>query len=375
MMLPSKNLSPIRVVVVDDSPTVRELLVGLLQEAGDIIVVGTGEDGEDAVRLTKRLHPDLVTMDIRMPVMDGFEATRRIMRECPIPIVVITASMKIPDMDLTFRALQAGALTVIHKPGLDDPQTGEKVVQTVRVMAGVPVVHHWSTADDTNHVKTGATINNAEAAGSKAIKQPILRLGEVDIIGVASSTGGPAALATIFRKLPKDYPLPILVVQHVSPGFTPGLAEWLSTQTQMSVDIASHGVSLRPGVAMLAPDDYHMQINERGVVELSKAAAYKGLRPSANFLFGSLARVFGPRAVGIMLTGMGDDGANGIEALHQAGGLVIAQDQESCVVYGMPHEVVARKAVDHVMSLEQIATTLEAVHSSKEGLGEQGGKR
>jgi two-component system chemotaxis response regulator CheB len=167
--------------------------------------------------------------------------------------------------------------------------------------------------------------------------------------------------------LPADFPLPLLVVQHVTPGFAIGLAEWLSMQTPLNVSLAGHGETPKPGTVLIAPDDYHMQTSLRGAVELIKESAYKGLRPSANYLFGSLARAYGSKAMGIILTGMGDDGVEGLEALHLTGGLTIAQDEQSCVVYGMPREAIARNAVDRVLSLDQIALTLASWRSDQQG--------
>ena len=360
MSIQSKKQNKIiRVVVVDDSPTARELLVAILSEARDIQVVGTGANGEDAVRLVKRLKPDLITLDADMPVMDGLEATRRIMRDQPIPILIISASYKFKDADITFQALKAGALQVINKPGLNDPETSNKVIEAVRLMAGVPVIHHWGRLQTIQNLPELSMSETGNGTGP--LKPDITNR---DIIGIASSTGGPAALAAILRSLTDGFPLPILVVQHVSPGFAPGLAEWLSGQTRLRVEIASHGMSLLPGVVILAPDDYHIQVNEKGVVELIKAAPFKGLRPSANYLFQSLARFFGPRSVGIILTGMGDDGAEGMEALHLSGGITFAQNEESCVVFGMPHEAIIRNAIDYVMNLEQIAFTLARLNPS-----------
>jgi two-component system chemotaxis response regulator CheB len=343
---------PIRVVIIEDSPVARDLLAALLQEAGGIQVVGVGANGEDAVRLTKRLRPDLVTMDVRMPKMDGLEATRRIMRDVPTPIVIVTASPMRADMDLTFEALQAGALTVVSKPGLADPETCDRLVQTVRLMADVPVVHHWGRGER----------QPLEALPGMAVAPtlPVSADGRrsVQLVGIAASTGGPSALAAVLRSLPADFPLPILVVQHVTPGFAAGLAEWLDGEMPLRVRLAGHGDTLQAGTVLLAPDDYHLQVNGRGAIELCKEQPYRGLRPSANYMFHSLARFYGPRALGIILTGMGDDGAEGLEALHQAGGLVMAQDEQSCVVYGMPREAVLRNIVDQVLSPGQIAATL-----------------
>ena len=348
--------SPIRAVIIDDSLAVKELLISILQNSGDILVVGTGTSGEDAVRLVERLHPDIVTMDLRIPDSDGLKAIRKIMRECPTPIVIITSFIKQSVMDLTFQALQAGALTVISKPGLNDPETCDKVVQTVRLMADVPVIHHWDRKDKQKRL---AEKDSEKEISSLVNSRVDISCSDIEIIGIAASTGGPSALVTVLRNLPNDFPLPILIVQHISQGFVGGLAEWLSTETSMRVEIANHGDILLPGVVMVSPDDYHLQVGESGIVELSKAPLYKGFRPSANYLFESLARVFGSHAMGVILTGMGDDGVEGINTLSQAGGVTVAQDEESCVVYGMPHQAVARNAVHHVLTLEQIALTFE----------------
>jgi len=219
-------------------------------------------------------------------------------------------------------------------------------------MSEVPVVHHR------NGRRPESLARKAEETVTRLFPREADHQERVQMIGIAASTGGPAALATVLGALPADFPVPILVVQHVTRGFVAGLAEWLDGETPLRVGLASHGDIPQPGTVLLAPDDYHMQVNARGVVELCREPPYKGLRPSANYLFRSLARAYGPRAVGIVLTGMGDDGAEGLEMLHQAGGLTVAQDEQSCVVYGMPHEAVARNAVDHVLSLDQIALTL-----------------
>ena len=347
---------PIRVVVVEDSPTVRELLVSILQAAAGIEVVAVGANGEDAVRLTRRMRPDLLTMDVRMPKMDGLEATRHIMREMPTPIVIVTGNLMRADVDITFEALQAGALSVVHTPGLADPAGCAKVVQMVRLMADVPVVHHWD-----RHCRPDPAL--VSAAGPLPARdndgQP------PRMIGIAASTGGPGTLASILWALPEDWPIPILVVQHVSRGFVTGLAEWLNSQTPLRVALASHGSVARPGSVLIAPDDYHLQVTATGIVELCREPPYRGLRPSANYLFRSLATAFGRRSVGIILTGMGDDGVEGLQALRAAGGLTIAQDEESCVVYGMPRQAVALGAAEHILSPNQIVPTLHRLALSQ----------
>jgi two-component system chemotaxis response regulator CheB len=355
---------PIRAVVVDASPTAQKLLVTTLQKAEGIEAVGVGAGGEDAVRLTRRLRPDVVIMDIRTPKMDGLEATRRIMREAPTPIVIVTADPVQADMSLTFEALRAGALTVVGKPELADTETCAKMIQTVRLMAEVPVVHHW----DRREWRPPEALEAPSAQAASTLPIPPAKgraQRRLHVIGIASSTGGPATLARILGSLPAGFPIPILVVQHVTNGFVAGLAEWLDDVTPLHVGLVSHGETLQPGTVLLAPDDYHVQVNEQRAVELYKGPPYKGLRPSANYLFHSLASAYGPRALGIVLTGMGDDGAEGLLALRRAGGLTLAQDEQSCVVYGMPREAVALNAVDQVLPLDQIALTIERLARSR----------
>lgn len=356
----SARSEPIRVVVIDDTPMVRELLVHIMQQAEGIQVVGVGSDGLDAIRLAKRLTPDVVTMDVVMPRMDGLEATRHIMRETPTRIVIVTAGLMRSGEDLTFLALSAGALTVIARPGAADPVGCEKVIETVRLMAGVPVVHHF----DRKRRKAAEPLPSLPP-------HPPLDKGDggahVQMIGIAASTGGPGTLAQVLGPLPADFPIPILIVQHITKGFSTGLAEWLNTGTALQVGLAGHGARPVAGTVLLAPDDYHLEMNARGEIDLSKEEPYRGLRPSANHLFFSLARAYGPRAAGVVLTGMGDDGADGLEALHKAGGFTLAQDEASCVVYGMPQESVLRNAVDRVLSPPQIAMMLGQLAKQKKG--------
>ncbi len=356
--MPKDSNQPIRVVVVDDSATIRTMLTAILESASGLQVVGMASDGEEALRIVSRLRPDVVTMDVNMPRMNGLEATRRIMREVPTPIVVVSSSLMHTEVDLTFEALQAGALSVVRTPGVHDPETCSQVINAVRLMAGVPVVRRWGQG-----ARGTAMRNEVVQAGSRPVAPtapPILANSAltIQLIGIASSTGGPGTLAQVLQPLPANFPVPILIVQHITSGFAAGLAEWLNSQVTLSVDLAAHGSVPKPGTVLVAPDDYHLYINAQGVVELSHDEPLHSLRPSANYLFTSMARYMGSRSAGVILTGMGDDGVDGLEKLHKAGGVVIAQDEPSCVVYGMPREAVQRNIVDWVLSPEQISGLL-----------------
>jgi len=357
--MPKDTTQPIRVVVVDDSATIRTLLTSILESTPGLQVIGMAGDGEEALRVVSRLRPDVVTMDVNMPRMNGLEATRRIMREVPTPIVIISSSMTHADVDLTFEAMQAGALSVVRTPSFENKESCNEVIRTIRTMASVPVIRHWGHGTRGLMLRgegAQALARLATTPGTPPVSPS--RTHHVQLIGIASSTGGPGTLAQVLRPLPANFSVPILIVQHITTGFAGGLAEWLNSQVSLKVEVAVHGTSPRPGTVLLAPDDYHMYINADGVIELSHDAPLHSLRPSANYLFTSMARYMGSRSAGVILTGMGDDGVDGLEKLHKAGAVVIAQDEPSCVVYGMPREAVQRNIVDWVLSPDQISGLL-----------------
>ncbi|HEY74466.1 MAG: chemotaxis response regulator protein-glutamate methylesterase [Chloroflexi bacterium] len=335
-----KNI--IRVLVVEDSPTVQAILVSMLQDTPGFEVVGRAQNGQDAVRLTARLRPDVITMDIRMPRMNGLEATRQIMSTTPTPIVVITSAVYDKDLNVAFNAIAAGALTVVEKPKGLGPEAYEAVrdqlVTTIRLMSDVQVVTLWPSRQ-----------RPAPSPSPQA---------DVELIAIASSTGGPGVLREILSALPGDMSIPIAVVQHITSGFARGFAQWLDSTTELQVAIAQDNKPLTPGRALIAPDDTHVTIRRGGIVCLDHSPPVKGLRPSATLLFDSVAETYGAAAAGVVLTGMGQDGADGLEKLKQAGGRVIAQDEASCVVFGMPKAAIERGVTDHVLPPDKIASVL-----------------
>lgn len=329
--------SPIRVLLADDSVTVLNALSSLLQDFPDIEVVGQALDGVEAVSMANVLRPDVITMDVMMPHLDGLAATAAIMAEAPSRVLIVCSISETDQMDLSFRAIEAGALEVIAKPKTSSPadlrRWGARVAEAVRLMAEVPVI-------------------TRRRMSRMPLRLPAFRAA-VDILGIVASTGGPPALAHILRSLPADLPIPILVAQHITAGFTGGLVRWLSGVTPLRVKIASEGEVCAPGCVYLPPDGHHLEVDEEGLIVLPKFSGI-GHCPSGNRLLHSLARAYRARACGAVLTGMGDDGAQGLLALRQAGGQTLAQDEASSVVFGMPQAAIALKATQTSLPLEAI---------------------
>lgn len=343
----------IRVLVVDDSPTCRSLLTEILASDPEITVVGQANDGVDAVSKAVKLAPDLITMDVAMPGMDGLEATKEIMISAPTPILVVSASGNRNVMDLSFDATQAGALMVVSKP--DNPQSERfeekraQLIAMVKAMSQVKVVRRWS-----GEVKAGRS--DSPSTEHLAYDGRPKKLGRVVAIG--TSTGGPAALRRVLMDLPGTFKAPIVVVQHIAKGFVEGLAGWLTESCRLHVKVASDGETLAKHNVYLAPDDRHLGVTAEGKVRLSDAPPIGGFRPSATFLFETVAQVYGPSAIALVLTGMGSDGVVGLKALHQSGGKVLAQDEVTSVVFGMAQEAVKAGAVHSMLPLDRMASAL-----------------
>jgi two-component system chemotaxis response regulator CheB len=332
----------IRVLIVDDSPLIRSILNAMLEDAGGIQVVGQARDGEEAVGLAASLHPDVITMDIRMPRMNGLEATRQIMSTQPTPIVVLATSIYDADMNIAFNAVAAGALTVVEKPkGLapeDFEAVRDQVVGTIRVMSDVQLVS----------ILPGQGIATSDARPTPLLANRPLD-GPIELIAMLASTGGPGTLRQILADLPAELAIPIVALQRVTPGFGRGFANWLKGTTALDVVIAEQGCRLEPGRVVLAAEGSHLAITPGGVVQLEQSEPLGGQRPSATRLFDSLATAYGPTALGIVLSGMGDDGIDGLEKLWKAGGRIIAQDEDSCAVFEMPRLAIERGIVDAIL--------------------------
>jgi len=356
----------INVLVVEDSRVIRDYLVYVLETDPAIRVMGTADSGEAALEFLGEHRPDAILMDIHLPGIDGFETTRQIMSSNPVPIVVCTASTHFDQVHTAMRALEAGALAVLKKPrGLGDPDAEAEaaaIINTLKLMSEVKVVRRWNrTAAAATHV-------------APAVSEPTPRdaVGhDVAIVAIGASTGGPPAVAQILSGLSLAFAAPILVVQHMSAGFTAGFAEWLATASGLPVHVARGGETPLPGHVYVAPDDQHLRVGLRGELETTRDAPHNGLRPSAGVLFRSVAERFGRRAIGVLLTGMGRDGAEELRLMADRGALTVAQDEESCVVFGMPAEAIKLGAARFVFPPHKIAELLSTTvrrGASKEGI-------
>lgn len=337
----------IRVVVVEDSPTASALLLAVLAEDPLIEVVGTARDGIEAVELTLQLRPDLVTMDVHMPRLDGLSATREIMRLVPTPILIVTASARDDEVTKSFSALESGALAVVDKPVDPGHVAFEAQVahlrEMIHSMASVKVVR------DRRHV--------APALPTPA---PSTRSAPVRLVAIAASTGGPPALLQVLRGIPRGLPAPLLIVQHIATGFVAGFASWLAQASGHPVEVAQTGRTAEPGVVFVAPDGAHLEITPDGRLRLASSAPVRGHRPSAERLFLSVAQS-GIPAAAVILTGMGSDGSGALPALRSAGARILAQDEESSVVFGMPRAAAETGLVDEILPLWRIGSRLNAL--------------
>lgn len=344
----------IRVLIVDDSPVIRDILALMLKDAKDILTIGQAEDGMDALRMVARLTPDVITMDIRMPRLSGLDAIRQIMQKWPTPIVVVANSIYDADYNISFKAIEAGALTVVEKPrGLttsDYNTIQSQLISAVRMVSGLKVVAHWPSAP--------------MSPLALQVLPFSLQNRLIQVIAIAASTGGPGVLKQILSQLPQDFAFPMVVVQHITAGFVDHMVSWLNSEVKIKVAVAKAGDRLEPGTVLIAPTGRHLIVTPAGLIAIEDTPPIQGQRPSANRLFQSLAQTYRASTVGIILTGMGDDGADGIEALGKTGAHIIAQNEQTSVVFGMPAQAIQRGVVDEVLSPDEIARTLIALHKA-----------
>lgn len=366
----------IKILIVDDSPVSRGFLAFIIESDPELKVVGFAEDGEEALQQVVNLKPDVITMDLVMPKMDGFEVTKKIMQMRPTPIILVSAVYKSQHVDQGFRALDAGALAILEKPkGIGDPEHHEMakiLIETIKSTAKIKLASP-AQADLSKIVETtpascqasgeGAVIRqetypNAQTKGSET-EEDIEYPANIKAVAIGGNIGGPQALHTILSKLPSTFPVPIFIVQRMSKGFFQGLVDWLDKASPLHVRLARHGEHAYPGYVYIAPDQFHMEINKGNIIALVPGESNEQFRPSIARLFKSMANVYGSQCVGVVLTGMAKEGIEELNLMKKAGALTIAQDEASCVMSGMPREAIQSGAVKKVVPLEKIADTLE----------------
>jgi two-component system chemotaxis response regulator CheB len=338
------NKALTRVLVVDDSPLMCKILTNIVNCDPQMIVAAVANDGKEAVDLVPRLKPDIITMDIDMPVMDGLEATKQIMASTPTPILIVASTVYKPGMEKVFKAISHGALDIIDKKELEfvgQKKSGEALIAKIKFLTGVKVIGR--SAARLRKEKSVVDLRTSKKEASDKI------------VAVVASTGGPQALLEILKRLPEDFPCGIVIVQHITNGFLPGLVDWLNKECKIRIKIGEDSEEIQPGVAYMAPDNLQMRVEESGKISLSNEPAQGGHKPSGDVLLESVARTYGSGSVAAILTGMGRDGAMGMKSIKQCYGKTIAQNEKSCVVFGMPKAAVEMNVIDKVLPLESIA--------------------
>ncbi|MDD5765411.1 MAG: chemotaxis-specific protein-glutamate methyltransferase CheB [Candidatus Marinimicrobia bacterium] len=343
----------IKILIVDDSAVIREYLSYLFSSEPDFQVIGIACNGKEAVEMNKEKLPDIVIMDVNMPVMDGFEATRRIMETRAIPVLIISATCDPTEIGTSFRAMEAGALMILEKPtGISHAgyeKTVGELLRLARLMAEVKVVTRRTTKSE-----------KKEPDRSHELQLRELEPDHFELVTIGTSTGGPVVLQRILSQLPAQFPIPILIVQHISQGFLAGMVEWLDQITPLKVRIAQNAERLLPGNVYLAPEGFQVGIvkNHDLMIRLTRDFSNPSFCPSVAEMFRSVTNTLAPNIIGILLTGMGDDGARELKKMRDLGGVTIAQNEESCIVYGMPKVAVESGAAKYILNPDEIAASL-----------------
>jgi len=356
----------IGVLIVDDSSVYCEFLAHVLGTDPSIHVAGAVHDGAAALAAVASLRPDVITMDVNMPGMNGYDVARRIMETFPTPIIVVSAADDTGDVESSFRAMESGAVAVVSKVrGGDSPDAqahSRELIQMVKLMAEVKVIKRWARKPVPTHEPSGTRAVGAFSTPiSRMRPSGIAAAGTIEAILIGASTGGPVPIRTILSALPAGFPAAVLIVQHIAAGFVNGFSDWLSEASRLPIHVAAEGEPIKAAHVYIAPDEAHMGVRAGPRVSLSRSDPEHGLRPSVSYLFRSAAAVYGKRVVGILLSGMGTDGAKELKALKDLGAVTFAQDSESCVVFGMPGEAVTLEAATYTLPPEDIASAIVAI--------------
>jgi two-component system chemotaxis response regulator CheB len=342
----------INVLVVDDSALIRTFLVNILESDPYVNVIGTAKNGHEALDFIKIQVPDVISMDIYMPSMDGFETTRIIMQTNPIPIAIVSGHYEVGEVAKTFRSLEVGAVAILPRPkGPGDPEHERSAADFIRTMKTISEVKlvkryfHGPSVLPENHLRN-EPFTKTEIPGFSS--------GHIQVIAIGASAGGPIVLNEILRNISDRLPVPIFIVQHIDHSFTHGFADWLTQASGKKIIVARENMQPQPGKIYIPESDHQMGIRPDGNITVNKESPQNGFRPSVGYLFRSVLRVFGNRALSVLLTGMGSDGAQEMKLLKDAGSITIAQDKASSLVFGMPGEAIRLGAACHVLSPENM---------------------
>lgn len=340
---------PIRVFVVDDSKIARTLLTHIIEKDPALKVVGVAENGEEALKWLQHQSCDVITMDIQMPLLNGFEVTKRIMATNPTPIVIVSTIYHSKDTRMDFRALEAGALAIIEKPaGINDitfSKKAQELTDTIKMVAGIKLVKKSFASLIGVPKKTPPTILDQKTA--------------IEAVAIGASLGGPTAICRILSELPPSFPVPIFIVQHIASGFTEGFVSWLEDRSPLHVCLAKNKEQAKPGIVYVSPDSSQMEVKKGGIIYLDNS--HTKIQPTIGRLFKSMAEAYGPHGVGVILTGMGNDGAKELLLMKQEGAYTIAQDEESCTIFGIPKEAIKLGAAHQIISLDKIASVINSL--------------
>lgn len=359
----SNGKSIVKVLIVEDSPIYQKILRNILVETGEFEIVAIASNGLEAIKFTSIYQPDVISMDILMPVMDGIEATKQIMQSKPVPIVIVSNIYQTNDTDMAIKELEAGAVYILPKPsGPADPNHTKDAVKyrnTLRLMSEIKVVKRIERSYDKN-IAHDYHKNNIDI--KTRLNKPS-NSGDIKIIAIGASAGGPESIRIILSNLSDLVKVPVVIVQHIDQHFIDGFISWLNSHSRLPVKAAEAGEQLLPGKVYLAPGGKHMSVNKGGIVTLLSDIKSNGHIPSIDILFDSINKTYGSESIAILLSGMGRDGADGLKKLSDSGSFTIVQSEESSLVYGMPHEAVKLGAACKILSPEEITNEINNLYN------------
>jgi two-component system chemotaxis response regulator CheB len=353
-----KSKGLIRVLVVEDSPVTAMAIKTILNADPEISVVGIATDGQEAIRLTHRMKPDVITMDVHLPVLDGLEATKQIMATRATPILILSSSSFTSQTDKVFSAISYGALEVARKEDLLSPagsRASDELVRKIKFLARIKVIHH--------------PLGKMVVERGRVSRDHGIASDPERVVAIVGSTGAPKAIGDILKCLPKTFPCGILVLVHITHGFVEGFVKWLKGICEIPVRIASQGEPILTGHVYVAPTEWHLRVSKERTVELKDDPPRNGLRPNGDILLESVAEHYGKNAIAVILTGMGRDGASGMRQVKLQGGKTIAQDEKTSTIFGMPKAAIDAMAVDRILPLERIADEIVRILKRESHVG------